>query len=51
MTRPVNLLTDVLAPRYTLPPGYDSWAIKSVRPDLTTRNGFRWPYPGAETRV
>ena len=47
----VNLLTDVLAPRYTLPAGYDSWAIKSVRPDLTTRYRFRWPYPGGETDV
>jgi len=47
----VNLLTDVLAPRYTLPDTYDSYGIKSVRPNLTTRNGFRWPYPGGETDV
>jgi hypothetical protein len=31
---------------HTLPPGTDTWGIKSVRPDLTTRNGFRWPFPG-----
>lgn len=41
-----NLLTDVLVPRYELPEGYDSWGIKSVHPDLTTRNGYRWPFPG-----
>jgi hypothetical protein len=45
----VDLLTDVLVPRYELPEGYDSWAIKSVRPDLRTRNGFRWPFPGNAT--
>lgn len=31
---------------HVLPPGTDTWGIKSVRPDLTTRNGFRWPFPG-----
>ena len=29
-----------------LPDGYDSWGIKSVRPDLRTRGGYQWPYPG-----
>ena len=24
----------------------DSWGIKSVRPDLRTYGGYRWPYPG-----
>lgn len=29
-----------------LPDGYDSWGIKSVRPDLMTDYGFRWAMPG-----
>ena len=29
-----------------LPDGFDSWGIKSTRPDLTTRHGYRWPLPG-----
>ena len=29
-----------------LPDGYDSWGIKSVHPDLRTRNEFRWAMPG-----
>ncbi|BBU22134.1 hypothetical protein [Mycobacterium xenopi] len=44
-----DLLADVIAPEYTLPDGYDSWGLKSVHPDLRTRNGFRWPFPGNET--
>ena len=40
-------LLEVLASRHTLPQGCDTWAIKSVRPDLTTRGGsFQWPLPG-----
>ena len=40
-------LLEVLASRHALPPGCDTWAIKSVRPDLTTRGGsFQWPLPG-----
>ena len=30
----------------TLPDGCDRWGIKSTRPDLTTRGGYQWPYPG-----
>ena len=30
----------------TLPEGFDSWGIKSIPPDLTTRNGYQWPFPG-----
>ena len=30
----------------TLPEGFDSWGIKSILPDLTTRNGYQWPFPG-----
>ena len=29
-----------------LPEGFDSWGIKSVRPDLTTTHGFSWALPG-----
>jgi len=29
-----------------LPDGCDVWGFKSVRPDLTTHRGFRWPFPG-----
>ena len=40
-------LLEVLASRHVLPQGCDTWAIKSVRPDLTTRGGsFQWPFPG-----
>ena len=30
----------------TLPDGFDTWGIKSVRPDLRTHMGYRWPFPG-----
>jgi hypothetical protein len=30
-----------------LPAGFDTWGIKSVRPDLATYGGYRWPYPGS----
>jgi hypothetical protein len=48
MTEYRNLL-DVLTEGRTLPDGYDSWAIKSTRPDLTTKNGYQWPFPGNAT--
>ena len=31
----------------TLPDGFDSWGIKSTRPDLRTYGGYRWPFPGS----
>ena len=34
-----------------LPTGYDRWAIKSTSADLSTRNGFRWAFPGEVTKV
>ena len=43
MTRP---LLDILTEGRTLPDGYDTWAMRSVRPDLTSSRGFRWPWPG-----
>ena len=41
-------LLDVMVKNYGagLPSGADSWAVKSVHPDLRTRHGFRWPWPG-----
>ena len=30
----------------TLPDGYDTWGIKSVKPDLRTYKGYQWPLPG-----
>ena len=30
----------------TLPDGYDTWGIKSVKPDLRTYQGYQWPFPG-----
>lgn len=30
----------------TLPDGFDTWGIKSVRPDLKTYGSYQWPYPG-----
>ena len=50
MTEYKNLL-DVLTEDRTLPDGYDAWAIKSTRPDLTTKNAFQWPFPGNATDV
>lgn len=32
-----------------MPDGFDSWGIKSVRPDLSTAHNFRWPFPGSCT--
>ena len=29
-----------------LPEGFDSWALKSTRPDLTTFDLYQWPQPG-----
>jgi uncharacterized protein YjbI with pentapeptide repeats len=29
-----------------LPKGTDTWAFKSVKADLRTSHGYRWPYPG-----
>lgn len=40
-----NLL-DVLTAGRELPEGFDTWGIKSTNPDLSTRGGFRWPFPG-----
>ncbi|MDA8318844.1 MAG: pentapeptide repeat-containing protein [Actinomycetota bacterium] len=39
-------LTDILSEGRTLPDGYDTWGWKAVRPDLRTRDGYRWPWPG-----
>ena len=36
----------VEASGHALPDGYDRWAMKSVRADLRTRYGYRWPFPG-----
>lgn len=41
----------VAASGHELPKGYDRWFIKSVRPDLRTREGFRWAFPGRVSRV
>ena len=30
----------------TLPDGCDTWGIRSVRADLRSSRGFRWPFPG-----
>jgi hypothetical protein len=30
----------------TMPGGFNSWGLKSVRPDLMTTHGFRWALPG-----
>ena len=40
-----NLLDIITADR-ELPEGFDSWGIKSVRPDLKTTHGFSWALPG-----
>ena len=48
MTDYINLL-DKLTEGRTLPEGYTAWGIKSTHPDLTTRGGFQWPFPGNAT--
>ena len=30
-----------------LPKGCDTWGLKTVRADLSTSNGYRWPFPGS----
>jgi len=42
-----RLFLDILTAGRTLPDGYDSWGFKSVRPDFTTYQGYRWPWPGS----
>ena len=44
-------LTDILSEGRTLPDGYDTWGWKAVRPDLRTRDGYRWPWPGQVAEV
>lgn len=34
-----------------LPPGFDSWGLKTVHADLTTFQGYRWPFPGSVATV
>ena len=45
MTKATTNLLDVLTEGRTLPEGH-VWAIKTVRDDFTTRNGFTWPASG-----
>ncbi len=45
MTAHVNLL-DLITRDRTLPDGYDQWGIRTVRPDLRSSRGYRWPWPG-----
>ena len=40
---PLAILTEGRA----LPKGCDTWGLKTVRADLSTSNGYRWPYPGS----
>ncbi|WP_018214758.1 pentapeptide repeat-containing protein [Salinispora vitiensis] len=40
-----NLL-DVLTADRGLPAGCDRWGIRTVHPDLRSRHGYRWPWPG-----
>ena len=41
----VNLLHLITQDR-DLPKGCDTWGIRTVRPDLTSKYDFRYPYPG-----
>ena len=45
MTELVNLL-DVITKDRALPPGCDTWAIRSVHTDLTSSRDYRYPFPG-----
>lgn len=31
---------------YTMPDDCDGWGVRTVRPDLHSSRGFRWPWPG-----
>jgi hypothetical protein len=37
---------DRLTAGRALPDGCDKWAMRTVRPDLTSRNNYRYPFPG-----
>jgi hypothetical protein len=39
-------LLDILTEGRTLPDGYDAWGMRTVWPDFTSSNGYRWPFPG-----
>jgi hypothetical protein len=39
-------ILEVLAGGRVLPDGLDRWGFRSCRPDLGSRNEFRWPWPG-----
>jgi hypothetical protein len=39
-------LLDVITKDRELPEGHDQWAIRTVRPDLRSRNNYRYPFPG-----
>jgi hypothetical protein len=39
-------LLDVITKDRELPEGHDQWAIRTVRPDLRSRNDYRYPFPG-----
>lgn len=43
----VDILADVITKGRTLPEGYDHWAFRAVRPDLSSSHGYRWPFPGS----
>ena len=40
-------LLDVLTEGRQLPAGCDRWAVRTVRPDLSSKYGFRYPWPGS----
>ena len=40
---PLAILTD----GRTLPKGCDTWGLKTTRADLSTSNGYHWPFPGS----
>jgi hypothetical protein len=37
----------VMRERAVMPDGFDTWGIKSVRPDLRTHEGYQWTFPGS----
>ncbi|WP_307962414.1 pentapeptide repeat-containing protein [Salinispora arenicola] len=39
-------MLDVLTADRALPAGCDRWGIHTVHPDLRSRDGYRWPWPG-----
>src|SRR5678816_4211958 len=46
MTVGTKNLLEVLTAGRELPPECDKWVIRSTKPDITSKHGYQWPFPG-----